>query len=133
MELADRAVLPVAASGERLGEELIEAEEEAAPRDSLPTPELPSQSEIDDHNIDHCPYRSWCRHCVEGRAREMAHRLQDQSSRRISTVSFDYLFVTRRNVFTREEWELERSADEVFLKVLVVCDSKLKATFAHGV
>ena len=62
----------------------------------------------------------------------MAHKLQDQSTRKISTVSFDYLFVTRRNVFTREEWEVEKSG-EVFLKVLVVCDSKSKATFAHGV
>ena len=91
-ELADRAVLPVAASGERAEEELVEAEEETAPRDSLPSPELPSQSEIDDHNVDHCPYRSWCRHCVEGRAREMAHKLQDQGTRKISTVLFDYLF-----------------------------------------
>ena len=79
-KLADRAVLPIAAPGETPGEELIEAEEETAPRDSLPNPELPSQSEIDDHNVDHCPYRSWCRHCVEGRAREMAHRLQDPGS-----------------------------------------------------
>ena len=76
MELADRAVLPVAASGERPEEELIEAEEEAAPRDSLPTPELPSQSEIDDHNIDHCPYRSWCRHCVNSRGIGEQHRSQ---------------------------------------------------------
>ena len=57
----DRNVLPVAD-----GDELIEAEEEIEPRDSLPNPELPSQSEIDDHNIDHCPYRAWCRFCAEG-------------------------------------------------------------------
>ena len=131
-KLADQAVLPIAALGESPGEELIEAEEETAPRDSLPSPELPSQSEIDDHNADHRPYRSWCRFCVEGRAREMVHRLQDQSSRKISTVSFDYLFITRGNVFTREEWEIEKSSGE-FLKVLVVCDSKSKATFAHAV
>ena len=125
-------MLPIAAPGGTPGEELIEAEEETEPRDSLPNPELPSQSEIDDHNVDHCPYRSWCRHCVEGRARELAHKLQDQSSRKIATVSFDYLFITRGNAFTREEWELEKS-DEPFLKVLVVCDSKSKAVFAHGV
>lgn len=126
-KLMDRNVLPVAA-----GDELVEAEEKIERRDSLPNPELPSQSEIDGHNIDHCPYRTWCRFCVEGRAREMAHRLQDQSVRKISTVSFDYLFVTRGNVFTREEWELEK-LEETFLKVLVVWDSKSKATFAHGV
>ena len=94
-------MLPIAAPGETPGEELVEAEEEIEPRDSLPNPELPSQSEIDDHNVDHCPYRSWCRHCVEGRARELAHKLQDQSSRKIAAVSFDYLFITRGNAFTR--------------------------------
>ena len=130
-KLADRAVLPVAAPGES-PEELIEAEEETAPRDSLPNPELPSQSEIDDHNVDHCPYRSWCRFCVEGRAREMAHKLQDEATRKIATISFDYLFITRGNAYTRDEWELEKNG-ESFLKVLVVVDSKSKATFAHGV
>ena len=62
----------------------------------------------------------------------MAHRLQDQGSRKISIVSFDYLFTTRGNVFTREEWEVEKSSDE-FLKIFVVCDSKSKAAFAHVV
>ena len=112
-KLADRAVLPIAAPGETPGEELIEAEEETAPRDSLPNPELPSQSEIDDHNIDQCPYRSWCRHCVEGRARELAHKLQDKGSRKIATISFDYLFITRGSAFTREDWVEE--AGEPFL------------------
>ena len=95
-KFVDQNVLPIGEAGEVLaGDELIEAEEETEPRDSLPTPELPSQSEIDDHNIDHCPYRSWCPHCVEGRAREMAHRMQDPGARKIATISFDYLFVTR--------------------------------------
>ena len=86
-ELADRQVLPVAEAGETLaGDELVEAEEETEPRDSLPTPELPSKSEIADHNIDHCPYRSWCRFCVEGRAREMAHTLQDSGARKLSLI-----------------------------------------------
>ena len=47
----DRNVLPVAD-----GDELVEAEEETEPRDSLPNPELPSQSEIDakiaEQNLD---------------------------------------------------------------------------------
>ena len=110
-KLVDRNVLPIAESGELpIGDELVEAEEETAPRDSLPNPELPSQSEIDDHNVDHCPYRSWCPHCVEGRAREMAHKLQDPGARKIATISFDYLFVTRRNVFARTAITLARRA-----------------------
>ena len=36
-------------------------------------PKLPSQSEIDFHMMTHLPYRSWCEHCVKGRAKEMSH------------------------------------------------------------
>ena len=50
----------------------------------------------------------------------MAHKLQDPGARKVATISFDYLFVTRRNVFTRDEWEIEK-AGETALKVLVVC------------
>ena len=28
----------------------------------VPTPYKPSQDEVDDHNLKHLPYRSWCRH-----------------------------------------------------------------------
>ena len=92
----------------------------------------PTKEQRRQHECTRCPYRSWCRFCVEGRAREMAHKLVDQSTRKISTVSFDYLFVTRGGVHTREEFEVLK-AGETALKVLVVCDSKSKATFAHGV
>ena len=62
------------------GEELMEAdaEEEVEARQTLLDPILLSQSDIDDHCIDHAPYRFWCRWCVEGRGREMAHRPFDQ-------------------------------------------------------
>ena len=46
--------------------EVIVAEEEHQVVKSLPTPSLPTQSEVDDHEIDHIPYRSWCPGCVEG-------------------------------------------------------------------
>ena len=50
----------------------LNAEEEAEERRILPTPTLPSQREIDEHWIDHYPYRNWCGKCVEGRGRETA-------------------------------------------------------------
>ena len=56
-------------------EEVVEAEEESQPVDTLPTPNMPTQSERDDHDLTHYPYRSWCKHCVEGRGVEMGHRL----------------------------------------------------------
>ena len=52
--------------------------EEATPIRAAPTPELPSQEEIDRHQIDHIPYRSWCRFCLEGHGREDAHCASEQ-------------------------------------------------------
>ena len=31
---------------------------------TLTSPELPTQAEIDEHNVSHQPYRAWCRYCV---------------------------------------------------------------------
>ena len=40
---------------------------------TLVSPELPSQAEIDEHNVSHLPYRSWCRFCVMGRGKADFH------------------------------------------------------------
>ena len=39
-------------------------------------PQLPSQTEIDEHNMTHSPFRSWCRHCVRGRVESHPHHRQ---------------------------------------------------------
>ena len=36
-------------------------------------PVLPSAADIEEHNLTHLPYRNWCKHCVRGRGKEMAH------------------------------------------------------------
>ncbi len=73
--------------------EEFEAEEESEVIRQLPTPEMPTRSEFLDHCVTHYPYRSWCKHCVEGRGREFPHRLHGISTRGVPTVSFDYAFV----------------------------------------
>ena len=45
-----------------------EAEEDVEPKRFAPSPTLPSAAEIDEHRICHFPFRSWCPHCVAGRA-----------------------------------------------------------------
>ena len=77
--------------------------EEAEERRVLPTPVLPSQADIDEHWIDHYPYRSWCGKCVEGRGRERPH-FRTHDSRKIPTVVFDYCFLSKDGIYTREEW-----------------------------
>ena len=40
----------------------------------LPQPRLPSRQEVQEHELTHIPYRSWCVHCVRGAERSDAHR-----------------------------------------------------------
>ena len=37
-------------------------------------PYVPTAAERRAHNVTHCPYRSWCSHCVRGQAAEYPHR-----------------------------------------------------------
>ena len=55
------------------GEDRDEEEEEAGMRKCvrMQDPKLPSKTEVEEHNITHLPFRSWCRHCVRGRGKEM--------------------------------------------------------------
>ena len=37
-------------------------------------PKMPTKMEQEEHARPHCPYRSWCRHCAQARARSSPHR-----------------------------------------------------------
>ena len=59
-----------------------------------PSPCLPTKAEIEKHNATHYPYRSWCKVCVEAKAREAPHWRKgpggmDKESG-LPTVSMDY-------------------------------------------
>ena len=122
---------------EDAGEEVVEAEEESQPVNSLPSPYMPTQSERDDHDLTHALYRSWCEHCVQGRGVEMGHHLgDDHSERGVAVVGFDYMFLTQKNLYSRSEWAscVEKDIDpSLVLKILVVRDMRSKSLFAHAV
>ena len=55
-------------------------EEEGRKPQKMQNPLKPTEAEVKEHNLTHLPYRSWCRHCVRGRGKEMPHRkLQDEA------------------------------------------------------
>ena len=68
-EQAARRQEPEAAKSDRQGEE-----EAQAPL-AVKAPRLAGAKEIEEHNLTHCPFRSWCPHCVKGRAKDDAHRV----------------------------------------------------------
>ena len=109
-------------------DDVIESQEpEVEPLRTLPSPYVPSASEIAEHEIDHIPPRPmWCRFCLEGHGREDAHT-SSGSARSTPVISMDYMFLSRRGLFTRSEWEPQ--AGENSAKVLVIRDSKSRALF----
>ena len=121
-------------AGEAVGEiEEIDddyASEDVAPKRVSPDPGKPSQSDIDDHMVDHFPYRCWCEFCVRGMATGEQHGKSMGSA--IPVIAFDYLFVTEMGILTREEMEADGSG-RCILKILVVKDLQSKAIFAHTV
>ena len=111
-------------------EEITESQEaEVEPLRTMQTPETPTQDEIDQHQIDHVPFRPWCRYCLEGFGREDGH-FHSEVKRDVPVVSLDYCFLSRRGVFLRTEWQPQEN--ESFIKILVVRDSKSRALFAHA-
>ena len=61
-------------------------------------PKMPTQAEIDEHNLTHMPYRSWCIHCVRGRAETSGHRRQGpRPEGAVPEVHMDYCFMGKKD------------------------------------
>ena len=125
---AHQGAVPV--QGEGPGED--EEHEEASERRPLPTPVLPSASEVAHHKTTHCPYRSWCDKCVEAFGREWPHHQHGSGpGRSVPIIHMDYAFLTDRGLFKRDELNEEDMRGA--LTVLVVYDSSSKGPFCHAV
>eukprot|EP00971_Amphidinium_carterae_P147755 2928613-Amphidinium_carterae.1 len=55
------------------------------------TPVLPTQQEIDEHNITHLPYRDWCKHCVQGKSESQHHQRGGLTKQSITQIDYAYL------------------------------------------
>ena len=117
---------PVADQQESCQECEVELQEptdqEAQSPKTLTSPITPTQKEIDEHYINHLPYRSWCPCCVMGRANEDPHRKVNEESKQsqIPTIGIDF-------GFAGEEEEIDDK-----INILVVKDHKTRAIFAHA-
>ena len=113
-----------------VGEDVSESidAEDVQPGRTFKTPEVPPREEVEEHRVDHRPYRSWCDECTECAGREDAHRNVESHS--IALISMDYLFITKKGVYTDKEagWD-----DPDAMKVLAVKDTKSKSFFCYAV
>ena len=96
--------------------------EEARAPEVLRDPGAPTQKEIEEHNTTHLPFRSWCPHCVTGKAQDRPHRMkkEEQMDKQVPEIVFDYGF------FGGKE-------DEETLAVQVARDRRTQMTFANVV
>ena len=78
----------VHAVGAAISEPAI-SEGEASPAQLLPAPTFPSVKKIEEHNLAHLPYRSWCKYCIMGRRPNATHRTHSSKERAISLLVGD--------------------------------------------
>ena len=58
------------------------------------SPSMPTAKDVEDHDLTHCPYRSWCDHCVKGQAKDDGHSTikGDLADSSVVRVALDYCF-----------------------------------------
>ena len=70
---------------------MADGEETAAT--AMRQPVLPTQPMIDDHEVAHLPFRSWCPFCVRGRGQSQGHFKIDK--RRADPLDLGGLWLSR--------------------------------------
>ena len=83
-------------------------------------PGAPTETEIEQHNVTHLPFRAWCPSCVEGKARDRPHRRQDVEEKSLAEVVFDYGFFGAQG-------------EEETVAIQFARDTRTKMLFAHVV
>ena len=82
--------------GEVVDVEGVQSDEEAENGErrtvKIQDPSMPTRAAREEHEKTHLPFRSWCRHCVRGKGKEMPHQTkQDEGDG--NEMSFDFYFL----------------------------------------
>ena len=75
----------------RKSEGITEEEEGVKPMVKNTEPQ-PSRKEIEEHMLTHIPFRSWCPHCVRGKARAKYHK-GVKGEKHVPVISADYMYM----------------------------------------
>ena len=68
-----------------------------------PGPITVSNEEREQHNRTHCPFRSWCKYCVRGRGKKMAHQSRtdeekkEEAKNAVPKISTDYFYLSQED------------------------------------
>ncbi len=108
------------------------------------SPKQPTDAEREEHRVIHCPYRSWCRECVEGRGLGTHRGQHVDRCHSVPRVGIDYFFITNKGVQKKKDLELpegeegERKLLEArrrgeIIKCIIIRCHESKALFGHVV
>ena len=97
--------------------------EEAVQARARKTEAVPSAKEVEEHNLDHAAFRSWCPHCVKGRAESYGHGKRTTSENDVPIIAVDYMYM--HSVQEKEE--------EKGMPILIAKDSRTKMIMAKVV
>ena len=111
-----------------------QGEEEAQVPLAVKAPRLPGTKEIEEHNLTHCPFRSWCLHCVKGQAKDDAHRVMqgDLAESDVVRVSMDYCYLTE-GVSSEATEHIESVKSTISMTVLVMVETLCRSVWAYAV
>jgi hypothetical protein len=98
-----------------------DSSEEAARTKTRKTEIVPSVREVQECNIDHDVFRSWCLHCVKGRAEASGRKKEKERS--IAVIGIDYMYM-------HSEQEKD---EEKMLPIIVMKDSRTKMIVSNVV
>ena len=108
---------------ERIFGERADVSEEAQRAKFRSVESVPLQREVDEHNIDHAVFRSWCPHCVKGKASSYGHPRNENDKGDIPKVCIDYMYM-----HSQQEKEEEKG-----MPILVMKDERSKMVTARVV
>ena len=115
-------------------DEAEKASHEAQVPKTARSPHQPSQREVEEHEVTHCPPRSWCEHCVGGQSRDEPHRLVkgEFADSSVVRVAMDYCFFTE-DVVAEESDHVDKTTARVSMTVLVFVESMCRSIWAYAV
>ena len=75
--------------------------------------DMPSKDEVEKHMVTHIPFRSWCDHCVRGRAVNDHHQKGKSEESSVPVISLDYAYVGETSEERKDRKSKERNGEEV--------------------
>ena len=117
-------------------DEDAEAEEESGEAKAsrrITQPRLPSSEERRIHELTHCPYRSWCEHCIRGQGSEYRHSTVTGANAEegVPRVIMDYCFLTE-GVKKKSDDHTEEETASTSMTALVMKETLCGSVWAYA-